>query len=92
MMRRAAVLDAIKDWIPGTVLEFGFGTGIFAYEFYLRGFECSGYEVESKSFDIANELFNKPTKIIDFTNEMPEISGGGLRLFSCIRSFGTHRR
>lgn len=70
MLRRNAILDAIKDLRPGKLIEIGFGTGVCTYEFYRRGYECTGYELEEKSIKFANALFNSDKeKIIDFRGE-----------------------
>jgi len=70
MLRRNAILDAIRDLKPGKFIEIGFGTGVCTYEFYMKGYECSGYELEDKSIKFANALFNTTNeKIIDFRGE-----------------------
>jgi SAM-dependent methyltransferase len=77
MLRRKAILDAIRDLKPGKVIEIGIGTGVCTYEFYRRGYECTGYELESKSIKFANELFNTINgKIIDFRGELFESDNG----------------
>jgi 2-polyprenyl-3-methyl-5-hydroxy-6-metoxy-1,4-benzoquinol methylase len=73
MLRRNAILDAISDLKPGKLIEIGFGTGVCTYEFYRRGYECTGYELEHKSIEFANALFNTTKeKIIDFRGEIFE--------------------
>ena len=42
ILRRNAILDAINDLKPGKLIEIGFGTGACTYEFYRRGYECTG--------------------------------------------------
>ena len=77
IMRRNAILDAIHDLAPGKLIEIGFGTGVCTYEFYRRGYDCTGYELEEKSIKFANELFNTPQKrIIDFRGELYESDYG----------------
>ena len=67
ILRRNAILDAISDLEPGKLIEIGFGTGVCTYEFFRRGYECTGYEIEEKSIKFANALFNTDKiKIIDF--------------------------
>ncbi len=77
MLRRSAILDAIRDLQPGKLIEIGFGTGICIYEFYRRGYECTGYELEGKSIEFANALFNTTEeRIIDFRGELFESDYG----------------
>jgi SAM-dependent methyltransferase len=71
MLRRSAILDAIRNLKPGKLIEIGFGTGVCTYEFYHRGYECTGYELEEKSIKFANAVFNTTHgKIIDFRGEI----------------------
>lgn len=77
LLRRNAILDAIRDLKPGKLMEIGFGTGVCTYEFYRRGYECTGYELEEKSIEIANALFNTTDKKnIDFRGELFESDYG----------------
>ena len=70
IMRRTAVLDIMRSLTPGNYLEIGFGTGIFTYEFYRKGFKCKGYDIEPETVAIANSIFNQKEKIIEFCNEL----------------------
>lgn len=77
IMRRNAILDATRGLIPGKLIEIGFGTGICTYEFYRRGFHCTGYELEERAIEFANALFNTPgKKIIDFRGHLGESDYG----------------
>ncbi|MDX8549516.1 methyltransferase domain-containing protein [Methanospirillum sp. J.3.6.1-F.2.7.3] len=77
MLRRNAILDAILDLKPGKLIEIGFGTGICTYEFFLRGYECIGYELEHKSIKFADGLFNADgDKKIDFRGKIFESDYG----------------
>lgn len=73
ILRRNAILDAIRDLKPGKYIEIGFGTGVCTYEFYRRGHECTGYELENKSIKLANALFNSTEgHTIDFRGDIFE--------------------
>ena len=77
IMRRGAILDAIHHLKPGKLIEVGFGTGVCTYEFYRKGYQCTGYELEEKSIKFANTLFNTGReKIIDFRGEISESDYG----------------
>jgi SAM-dependent methyltransferase len=77
MLRRNAILDAISNLKPGKLIEIGFGTGVCTYEFYRRGYECTGYEIEEKSIKFANALFNtEKERNIDFRGEIFESDYG----------------
>jgi len=77
ILRRNAILDAIRDLKPGKFIEIGFGTGVCTYDFYRKGYECTGYELEKKSIEFANALFNSAGgRIIDFRGEIFESDYG----------------
>ena len=72
MLRRQAILDAVNKLNPGKILEMGFGTGICLYEFYRLGHSCTGFEIENKSRELADLIFNTPNKILDLHSELDE--------------------
>lgn len=71
MMRRRAILDAIRELKPGRLIEMGSGMGVCTYELYRKGFDCTGYDIEPKVVDMANAIFNSDGKmVIDFRSEL----------------------
>jgi SAM-dependent methyltransferase len=61
IMRRQAIYDilplSLRDG-KKSYLEIGYGTGIFAYEFYRMGFDVYGFELSENAYNTACELFN----------------------------------
>ena len=61
-MRRQTLYDIMKT-IPTQesnkkYIEIGYGSGIFAYEFYKMGFDVYGFDLSQSAYDTAQELFN----------------------------------
>ncbi len=58
LLRRAAILDWLRDAPAGRVLEMGCGPGALLYDLSLRGFEATGVETSSRSLEIAPHLLD----------------------------------
>jgi SAM-dependent methyltransferase len=63
----------VRGLPAGKYLEIGFGTGVCAYEFFLLGHACTGYELDNRSIEITNALFNSENGIvIDIREQLNE--------------------
>lgn len=56
IMRRAAILELIKTWKPGRVLEIGCGVGAFLYDLRSRGFHGKGVDTSEFALKIAHQF------------------------------------
>ncbi|MEL7045468.1 MAG: class I SAM-dependent methyltransferase [Pseudomonadota bacterium] len=56
LLRRAAILDWLRDAPTGRVLEMGCGPGPLLYDLSLRGFEATGVETSTRSLEISPKL------------------------------------
>ena len=56
ILRRAAILDCLKPFLPGRVLEIGCGAGAFLYEISKLGFYGEGVEVSSHACKLAKKI------------------------------------
>ncbi len=56
VLRRALVLDALKTYTPGRVLEIGCGSGALLYDLALRGFSGIGVEASAAALEMARKL------------------------------------
>jgi SAM-dependent methyltransferase len=56
VLRRAAILDWLKGYAPGTVLEMGCGPGALLHELARRGFDGVGVELSPGSRRVAEQL------------------------------------
>ena len=56
IVRRAAVLEVIKTWQPGRVLEIGCGVGAFLYDLGSRGFHGKGVDTSASALNIAHQF------------------------------------
>ena len=56
VLRRAAILDWLKGYAPGTVLEVGCGPGALLHELARRGFDGVGVELSPGSRRVAEQL------------------------------------
>lgn len=76
IFRRIALLECMKQLtapLPDShLLEIGFGSGRFAYEFHRQGYRCTGYDFNWQAVEVADDIFNKKSKIIDFKNHLTE--------------------
>jgi SAM-dependent methyltransferase len=69
IQRRRAVVDII-DFIVAEhktgafpkLLEFGFGTGVLTYEFFIKGFDCKGVDLSPAAVEVANLVFDDDVK------------------------------
>jgi len=90
--RRAALLDCVKKTIEfrpergstKSYMEIGFGSGVLAYEFYLMGFEVTGYDFSKKAVETADSIFNQDNKIMDFRNQLDEED---IEKYDCLGAF-----
>jgi SAM-dependent methyltransferase len=74
IMRRQALYDILKN-MPSfgdcnKYIEIGYGTGIFAYEFYRMGFDVYGYDFSERAHSTAQELFNSDKQRLKLKNEL----------------------
>jgi len=53
-------------------IEIGYGSGIFAYEFYRLGFEVFGFDSSEIAYDTANAIFNTDKRRISLKKELVE--------------------
>ena len=56
ILRRAAILDCLKTFPPGRVLEMGCGAGALLYEISKLGFYGEGVEVSSHACELAKKI------------------------------------
>lgn len=56
ILRRAAILDCLKPFAPGRVLEVGCGAGALLYEISKLGFYGEGVEVSSQAYELAKKI------------------------------------
>jgi SAM-dependent methyltransferase len=77
IFRRQALLDLLKMVTPThttTVpryLEFGYGTGVFLYEFYERGYDVTGYDLNDNA--PADSIFNADRSRVNIIKSLDEI-------------------
>ena len=74
IMRRQAIRDTLKK-IQGKAsnnkyIEIGYGSGIFAYEFYKMGYDVYGYEQSENAYNTAQELFNSDKQRFQLKKEL----------------------
>jgi SAM-dependent methyltransferase len=74
IMRRQVLYDILKN-LPSfgdcnKYIEIGYGTGIFAYEFYRMGFDVYGYDSSKSAYNTAQELFNSDKQRLKLKNEL----------------------
>jgi SAM-dependent methyltransferase len=74
IMRRQALFDVLKTFSfhgdCNKYIEIGYGTGIFAYEFYRMGFDVYGYDLSESAYDTAQKLFNSDKLRIKLKKEL----------------------
>ena len=56
ILRRAAIMDVIKTFSKGKVVEMGCGPGGILYELGRMGYQCVGVELSDKSRNISKKL------------------------------------
>lgn len=56
VLRRAAILDWLRDYHPGKVLEMGCGPGALLRDLSERGFHGTGVELSEQSREVARQL------------------------------------
>ena len=73
IMRRQALVDVLSESTKGEgkkYIEIGYGSGIFAYEFYRMGFEVFGYDLSERAYATAYELFNSDKQRLQLKKEL----------------------
>lgn len=63
VLRRAAIMDILKNMNKGKAIEIGCGPGGILYELGRMGFQCVGVELSGKSRDISKKILAKYPKI-----------------------------
>lgn len=71
ILRRAAILDWLKTYAPGKVLEIGCGPGALLYDLKRLGFCGVGVEVSEKSRALAQEIFKSGDRV-EILDSLPE--------------------
>ncbi len=56
ILRRAAILDEVRKWAAGSVLEVGCGSGAISYELARRGFSCAAVETSPRALRVAEQI------------------------------------
>jgi SAM-dependent methyltransferase len=64
VLRRAAILDWLKDLPPGRLLEVGCGAGAMLHEFARDGFSVVGVEVSETSRRIAEKMVGSLENVV----------------------------
>jgi 2-polyprenyl-3-methyl-5-hydroxy-6-metoxy-1,4-benzoquinol methylase len=77
ILRRRALLDMIKTCSPGKYLEFGCGLALLTYEFFLRGFQCTAFDIEKKAIEYAQNIFSNSLNVSTKYIETIDSGGGG---------------
>jgi SAM-dependent methyltransferase len=73
ILKRRRVLDLLKSFKPGKVIEVGCGAGAILYDVSNLGFECSAIETSDKAREIARYIQQKRvTKFQVFSHENPD--------------------
>src|SRR6056297_1260018 len=75
ILRRAAVLDWLRDYPPGKVLEIGCGPGALLRDLADRGFSGTGVEVSEKARAIARQFLADNPEMRVVAN-LPEQNSG----------------
>jgi SAM-dependent methyltransferase len=75
IFRRQALLDLLEQITLHTAtpkyLEFGYGTGVFLYEFYQRGYDVTGYDLNDNA--PADDIFNADKHRVNIIKSLDEI-------------------
>jgi len=76
IMRRQVLYDILKD-LPSRddcnkYIEIGYGTGIFAYEFYRMGYDVYGYDLSESAYNTTQELFNSDKQRLELKRELTD--------------------
>ena len=70
VLRRQAILDRIRGWPPGSVLEMGCGSGAILYDLARLGFRGVGVETSEQAREVAQTLL-ADVVAFDVTADIP---------------------
>jgi 2-polyprenyl-3-methyl-5-hydroxy-6-metoxy-1,4-benzoquinol methylase len=73
ILRRRRILDLLKSFKPGNVIEVGCGAGALLYDVSKLGYHCTALETSEKAREIAKHIHEKNgSKLQIFSKANPD--------------------